>query len=152
MGKKRIIKKSTDELLAEREAVDTAVRTARESVKSRRVPAGRAQAYILATWNNTIVSITNFKGDVLAQASAGSLGFRGAKKSTPFAASRVGEAVAEKAKALGINRVSVTVRGIGSGRESAIRSLASHGLDVISIRDRTPIPHNGPRPPKPRRV
>lgn len=151
MGKKRIIRKTLEELSAEREAVEERVRRAGERVM-RRTPIGRAEAHILATWNNTIISITNLNGDVLAQASAGSIGFRGAKKSTPFAASRVAEAVAEKAKAIGVNRVAVSVRGIGAGRESAIRSLASHGLDIISLRDRTPIPHNGPRPPKPRRV
>jgi small subunit ribosomal protein S11 len=153
MGKKRIIKKTTEELVAERDAVDAAVRDAGvRGGGSRQAHVGRAHAYVLATWNNTIISITNMQGDVVAQSSAGAIGFRGAKKATPFAASRVAEAVAEKAKSLGINRVSVTVRGIGSGRESAVRSLASHGLDLLSIRDRTPIPHNGPRPPKPRRV
>ena len=152
MGKKRIIKKSIEELLAEREAVDSAVRGAGEGTRRRKGGIGRAEAHVLATWNNTIISITNLKGDVVAQSSAGGIGFRGSKKATPFAASRVAEAVAEKAKALGISRVAVIVRGIGAGRESAIRSLASHGLDVVSIRDRTPIAHNGPRPPKPRRV
>jgi small subunit ribosomal protein S11 len=151
MGKKRIIKKSFEELAAEREAVEERVRRAGEEV-GRRMPLGRAEVHILATWNNTIISLTNLKGDVIAQASAGSIGFQGTKKATPFAASRVAEVIAEKAKNLGISRVAVTVRGIGSGRESAIRSLASHGLDIVSIRDRTPIPHNGPRPPKPRRV
>ena len=151
MGKKRIIRKTTEELIAEREAVESAVRQAGDRA-IRRPTVGRAEAHILATWNNTIISVTNLKGEILAQSSAGAIGFRGAKKATPFAASRVAEAVAEKAKALGIFRVAVTVRGIGSGRESAIRSLASHGLDILSIRDRTPIPHNGPRPPKPRRV
>lgn len=152
MGKKRIIKKTTEELVAEREAVDAAVRDAGFRGGASRQHVGRAHAYVFASWNNTIISITNMQGDVVAQSSAGAIGFRGAKKATPFAASRVAEAVAEKAKSQGINRVSVTVRGIGSGRESAVRSLASHGLDLLSIRDRTPIPHNGPRPPKPRRV
>jgi len=151
MGKKRIIKKTTEELVAEREAVDAAVREAGEKSSSKR-SGGRGEAHILATWNNTLISITNVKGDVLAQSSAGAIGFKGSKKATPFAASRVAEAVAEKAKKAGVQRVAVTVRGIGAGRESAIRALASHGLDVVAIRDRTPIPHNGPRPPKPRRV
>lgn len=152
MGKKRTIQKSTEELLAERDAVDSAVKTAGDRVRRPKAGMGRAEAHILATWNNTIISITNLKGDVLVQSSAGAIGFKGSKKSTPFAASRVAEAVAEKAKALGISRVAVTVKGIGSGRESAVRALASHGLDVVSIRDRTPIPHNGPRARKPRRV
>ena len=152
MGKKRTIKKSTEELIAEREAVDSAVRDSGARVRKPKKGIGRAEAHVLSTWNNTIISITNLQGDVVAQSSAGAIGFKGSKKATPFAASRVAEAVAEKAKSLGISRVAVTVRGIGSGRESAIRSLASHGLDVVSIRDRTPIPHNGPRAPKPRRV
>lgn len=152
MGKKRIIRKTTEELIAEREAVESAVRQAGERGRGGRGAIGRAHAHILSTWNNTIISITDLQGNVLTQSSAGGIGFRGAKKATPFAASRVAEAVAEKAKALGISRVSVTVKGIGAGRESAIRSLASHGIDLLSIRDRTPIPHNGPRPPKPRRV
>lgn len=153
MGKKRIIKKSTDELIREREEVETAVRKVAETPSAMR-PRGASVgiAHVLATWNNTLISLCNERGDVLASSSAGSIGFRGTKKSTPFAASRVAEALAEKAKRAGINRVSVVVRGIGAGRESAIRSLASHGLDIMSIRDLTPIPHNGPRPPKPRRV
>lgn len=152
MGKKRTIKKSTEELIAEREAVDSAVRDSGTAVRKPKKGIGRAEAHVLSTWNNTIISITNLKGDLVAQSSAGAIGFKGSKKATPFAASRVAEAVAEKAKSLGVTRVAVTVRGIGAGRESAIRSLASHGLDVVSIRDRTPIPHNGPRAPKPRRV
>ncbi len=152
MGKKRTIEKSTDELMAEREAVDSAVKSSGDRVKKPKKGITRAEAHILSTWNNTIISITNLQGDVVAQSSAGAIGFKGSKKSTPFAASRVAEAVAEKAKSLGISRVAVTVKGIGAGRESAVRALASHGLDVITIRDRTPIPHNGPRARKPRRV
>ncbi|OHA47894.1 MAG: 30S ribosomal protein S11 [Candidatus Terrybacteria bacterium RIFCSPHIGHO2_01_FULL_48_17] len=126
-------------------------RVAEEGEGQRRGPA-TAVAHILATWNNTIISLTNEKGDVLAQTSAGAIGFSGTKKSTPFAASRVAEATAEKAKRVGVSRISVVVKGVGAGRESAIRSLASHGLELTSIRDKTPIPHNGPRAPKPRRV
>ncbi|OHA47139.1 MAG: 30S ribosomal protein S11 [Candidatus Terrybacteria bacterium RIFCSPLOWO2_01_FULL_44_24] len=111
-----------------------------------------AQVHILASYNNVIVSLTDEDGNVMAWSSSGTLGFRGSKKATPFAASRVAEAVAEKGKTLGVVSVSVFVKGIGSGRESAIRSLASHGLDIRAIQDVTPIPHNGPRPRKPRRV
>lgn len=152
MGKKRVAKKSTEELIQEREAVDQAVEEARQEKKSRKRQIGRGEVYVTATWNNTLLSLTDLQGNVVAQTSAGSIGFRGTKKSTPFAASRAAEALAEKAKGAGVQRVSVTVKGIGGGRESAIRSLASHGLEIISIRDRTPIPHNGPRRPKPRRV
>ena len=104
-----------------------------------------------ATYNNTIVSLTDDAGNVLGWASAGSMGFKGAKKSTPFAASKVVEAVVEKGKKAGMQDVAVYVKGIGSGRESAVRSLATH-LNLSSITDVTPIPHNGCRPPKVRRV
>ncbi|OGD32240.1 30S ribosomal protein S11 [Candidatus Azambacteria bacterium RIFCSPHIGHO2_02_FULL_52_12] len=109
------------------------------------------KAYVQATYNNTIVSLTDDAGNVLGWASAGSMGFKGAKKSTPFAASKVVEAVVEKGKKAGMQDVAVYVKGIGSGRESAVRSLATH-LNLSSITDVTPIPHNGCRPPKVRRV
>ena len=152
MGKKRIVTQNTDELIKEREEVETAVRKVVAQNSPPKVGAVLGVAHILATWNNTLISLSNERGDVLAHSSAGAVGFKGTKKSTPFAASRVAEALAEKAKRVGVSRISVVVRGIGAGRESAIRSLASHGLDITSIRDLTPLPHNGPRPPKPRRV
>lgn len=151
MGKKRIIKKTAEELLKEREGVEEAVRRAAERGAKRRVT-GRVFANVLASYNNVIISLCDARGNVLAWSSSGAIGFTGTKKATPFAASRVAEAIAERARAIGIGEVTVLVKGIGSGRESAIRSLASHGLDIVSIKDVTPIPHNGPRPPKPRRV
>lgn len=108
--------------------------------------------YIQATFNNTIVTITDLKGNTVAWASAGGLGFRGAKKSTPFAAQTTAEAAAQKAMESGLREVNVVVKGPGVGRESAIRSLGALGLKVNSIRDVTPIPHNGCRPRKARRV
>lgn len=108
--------------------------------------------YIQATFNNTIVTITDLKGNAVAWASAGGLGFRGAKKSTPFAAQTTAEAAAQKAMESGLREVNVFVKGPGVGRESAIRSLGALGLKVKSIRDVTPIPHNGCRPRKARRV
>lgn len=108
--------------------------------------------YIQATFNNTIVTITDLKGNTVAWASAGGLGFRGAKKSTPFAAQTTAEAAAQKAMENGLREVNVFVKGPGVGRESAIRSLGVLGLKVKSIRDVTPIPHNGCRPRKARRV
>lgn len=108
--------------------------------------------YIQATFNNTIVTITDLKGNTVAWASAGGLGFRGAKKSTPFAAQTTAEAAAQKAMDSGLREVNVFVKGPGVGRESAIRSLGALGLKVKSIRDVTPIPHNGCRPRKARRV
>lgn len=109
-------------------------------------------AHILATFNNTIVSITDRSGNVLFWASCGSAGFSGSKKSTPFAAQVTAEGVARKAVEHGMKTVEVTVKGPGSGRESAIRALQAAGLSISVIRDTTPIPHNGCRPPKRRRV
>jgi small subunit ribosomal protein S11 len=109
-------------------------------------------AYIKATFNNTLVTITNMNGDVVTWGSAGKAGFKGSKKSTPFAATVSAEQVGREAYNLGVRRVHVRVQGPGSGRESAIQALSAAGLQVRSIRDITPIPHNGCRAPKKRRV
>jgi small subunit ribosomal protein S11 len=109
-------------------------------------------AHIKATFNNTLVTITDSQGNVVAWGSSGKAGFKGSKKSTPFAATVAAEAVGREAVNLGMKRVHVRVQGPGSGRESAIQALAAAGLQVRSIRDVTPIPHNGCRPPKKRRV
>ncbi len=111
-----------------------------------------ANVYIQATFNNTIVTITDLKGNAVSWASAGGLGFRGAKKSTPYAAQTTAETAAKKAMDFGLREVHVYVKGPGVGRESAVRSLGALGLSVRSIRDVTPIPHNGCRPRKSRRV
>ena len=109
-------------------------------------------AFVQATFNNTIVTITDPAGNVVAWASAGSVGFKGSRKSTPFAAQTAAENAAQKAMAHGMKQVRVYVRGPGAGREAAIRSLQAAGLEVTAITDVTPIPHNGCRPPKRRRV
>lgn len=109
-------------------------------------------AHIQSTFNNTIVSITDVKGELVSWASAGTVGFKGTKKGTPFAAQMAAEACARKAMEHGMKRIDVFVKGPGSGRETAIRSLQAVGLDVSLIKDVTPIPHNGCRPPKRRRV
>lgn len=109
-------------------------------------------AHIQATFNNTIITITDFKGNVLACSSAGRIGFKGSRKSTPFAAQLAGNSAAREAMGLGVRRVQVRVKGPGSGREAAIRSLQAAGLEITAIRDVTPIPHNGCRAPKRRRV
>ena len=109
-------------------------------------------AHIHATFNNTIVTLTDRQGNVVSWSSAGSAGFKGSRKSTPFAAQTAAEAAARKAMDLGLKSVEVCVRGPGSGREAAIRSLQAVGLEITAIRDVTPIPHNGCRPPKRRRV
>ena len=112
----------------------------------------RGAAHIHSSFNNTIVTITDTNGNALAWASAGGLGFRGSKKSTPFAAQSAAETAANNAKEYGLKTVEVYVKGPGAGREAAIRSLQTAGLEVTMIKDVTPIPHNGCRPPKRRRV
>ena len=120
--------------------------------KKARVSDSNGVAHIKATFNNTIISITDNKGQVLSWASAGRAGFKGSKKSTPFAAQQAAATAAKEAMDMGLRKVEVWVKGPGSGREAAIRSLSAAGLEVTMIRDVTPIPHNGCRPPKRRRV
>ena len=120
--------------------------------KRPKLSVARGVAYVKATFNNTLVTITDTNGDVLVNASGGSCGFKGSRKSTPFAAQQAAEQAAVKARKLGIVEVEVKVKGPGSGRESAIRALQAAGLRIVSIEDATPIPHNGCRPPKKRRV
>lgn len=124
--------------------------TVKKRREKRTVDAGNV--YIQATFNNTIVTITDLNGNALSWASAGGLGFAGPKKSTPFAAQTVVEAAVQKAQNYGLREVNVFVKGPGAGRESAIRALGTKGLKVRSIKDVTPIPHNGCRPKKTRRV
>lgn len=112
----------------------------------------QAIATVKATFNNTVISITDLNGDVLCWASAGTIGFKGSRKSTPFAAQRTAESAAEKAQKLGVRQIEVRVKGPGSGRESAIRALQAAGLEIKAIEDVTPLPHNGCRPKKRRRV
>ncbi len=119
--------------------------TKKRKVK-KNVPVG--VAHIHSTFNNTIVTVTDLSGNALAWSSAGALGFKGSKKSTPFAAGMVSEAAGKAAMDCGVQKVNVEVKGPGPGREAAIRSLAVAGLEIISIKDVTPIPHNGCRPPK----
>jgi len=149
MGKKRIIKQSEEELLKEREKVEAKVK---KEVKETLKKIKKGRVYIFSSYNNTIITLTDLGGNVLGWASAGSIGFKGTKKATPFAASRVAEAITQIVYKIGIEKIEVLVKGIGSGRESAIRSLAARGLEIVSIKDMTPIPHNGCRPPKVRRL
>ncbi|OGO04306.1 MAG: 30S ribosomal protein S11 [Chloroflexi bacterium RBG_13_54_9] len=114
------------------------------------VPVGRA--YVQSTFNNTIITLTDPSGNVIASASPGAVGFKGSRKSTPYAAQIAAEDAARKGMEQGLRQVDVFVKGIGSGREAAIRSLQAAGLNILSIRDVTPIPHNGCRPPKRRRI
>jgi small subunit ribosomal protein S11 len=120
--------------------------------KKKKYTGGVAKAYILSTFNNTIVNITDEKGNTLAWSSAGVSGFKGTKKGTPFAAQMTAASVGRKVMGIGIKQVAIFVKGPGPGRETAIRGLQSSGLSIITIKDITPIPHDGCRPPKLRRV
>jgi small subunit ribosomal protein S11 len=125
---------------------------AKKTKKRERRVLNYAHVHIKASFNNTIVTVTDSDGDVVAWASAGTVGFKGTRKSTPFAAGVAADNVAQRVKELGLSRVDVFVKGPGQGRETAIRALQAAGLEVGSIKDVTPIPHNGCRPPKRRRV
>lgn len=144
MGKKRIVKKGGGSV--------------NEGLKSRslsRVPKKKVVAgtlYVQSTYNNTKLLLTDKKGSALISSSSGALGFKGAKKGTPFAAAKVGELLGEKASLMGMKEVNVVVKGVGSGRESSIRAFSTKGIDLTAITDKTPVPHNGPRPRKARRV
>ncbi len=140
MGKKRIVKSSDGKA------------SAKSTAKAAKKKVAEGVLFVEATFNNTKVSLADKKGNVLFWSSSGALGFKGAKKGTPFAAAKVGDVLAEKAETVGLKEVEVVVKGVGTGRESAIRSFISRGIDITSIKDKTPVPHNGPRPPKPRRV
>lgn len=144
MGKKRIVKKSGG-------GVDKG-KVSRSLSRVPRKNVGAGKLYIQSTYNNTKLILTDKKGDALAWSSSGSLGFKGAKKGTPFAAAKIGELIGDKAELMGVKEVDVVVKGIGPGRESAIRGFSSKGIDIVSIKDETPVPHNGPRQKKPRRV
>lgn len=143
MGKKRIVKTNETGL---------AEKTSNQGVKSSKKRLETGILYVQSTYNNTKVLLTDKKGNACAFSSSGALGFKGAKKGTPFAAAKVGEMLAEKALAMGVKEVSVVINGVGSGRESAVRGFISKGIALNTVRDMTPVPHNGPKPPKPRRV
>lgn len=144
MGKKRIIKKSGKGLDQGRKE-----RALSKAVKKR---IEKGILHVGATFNNTKLVLTDEKGNAIVSSSAGALGFSGARKSTPYAATKVGELIGEKAVAIGLKEASVIIRGVGAGRESALRGFASKGIAVRAIKDATPMAHNGPRAPKPRRV
>lgn len=153
MGKKKILNQTEEQLLAETNKVDAVIeKGAGASSKAGKRISKRGKAYVDATYNNTRITITDENGNVLAWSSAGSLGFKGAKKSTPYAATKVAKAVMDKIQKIGMQEIEVFVRGIGSGRESATRSLANMGLHIYAIKDITPVPHNGCKARKPRRV
>lgn len=144
MGKKRIIKTEGEK----GEAIENKV----EIKASGKKKVSSGVLYVESTFNNTKISLTDDRGNVLMWATSGSLGFKGAKKGTPFAAAKIGETLGQKAFDLGLKEIAVVVKGVGSGRESAIRGFVTKGFTIKSIRDTTPVPHNGPKPKKPRRV
>lgn len=152
MGKKKVTTQSEDAAVKETKAVDGAATKAAPAASRKAKKVQEGKVYVNATYNNTVVTVTDNTGNVLAWASAGSLGFSGPKKATPFASSKVISAITEKIQASGPKDITVIVKGIGSGRDSAIRSLINNGFNILSIKDATPVPHNGPRPPKTRRV
>jgi small subunit ribosomal protein S11 len=143
MGKKKVAQKSGD-------TSEGKIQLSNIKTPKKKVDAGRL--YVEATYNNTKVQFTDTSGNTLTWSSAGSLGFKGARKGTPFAAAKVGELVGEVARQMGVKSVHVIIKGAGSGRESAIRGFMSKGITLNVIEDRTPIPFGGPRPAKPRRV
>ncbi len=146
MGKIKIITKEKEEN-NEVKAVET---SSKVKVPKKKVIAGTL--HVEATFNNTKVVLSDKEGNTLFWTSAGALGFKGAKKGTPFAASKAGSVIGEKAKALGIKEVDAKVKGVGSGREPTIRAFMAYDIELTSIRDITPVPHNGPKAKKPRRV
>jgi small subunit ribosomal protein S11 len=142
MGKKRIVKKGEESGASESKA----------SSKSSKRKLEAGVLYVQSTYNNTKLLLADMKGNSIMWSSSGALGFKGAKKGTPFAAAKVGETLADKAQVIGLKDISVVVNGVGSGRESSIRAFVSRGINILTIKDVTPVPHNGPKPPKPRRV
>lgn len=143
MGKKRIIKKAGGSDVA-------GTSRALNRIPKRKLASGKLN--VLATFNNTLVTLTDPKGNAVMSASSGALGFKGSRKSTPFAAAKVGEIIGEKAQQMGMKDAEVVVRGVGAGRESALRAFSGKGIGITRIIDMTPVPFNGPRPRKARRV
>ncbi len=144
MGKKRIVKKNSS-------GVDSALK-ARSLAKVMKKKIVEGTLFVESSYNNTRLSLADRFGNILAWSSSGALGFKGAKKGTPFAAGKIGELIGEKAQQAGLKEVEVVVKGVGSGRESAIRAFSAFGVDIVSIIDKTPVPHNGPKARKPRHV
>lgn len=139
---------------AETEVSDVKKLAAQKALRGKKIKyrLSRGKAYIQSTYNNTIVTVCDLKGNVIAWSSAGALGFKGPKRATPYAATEIVKFVLEKIQNTGLRELSLYVKGIGGGKEAAIRAFATGGMTILSIKDVTPIPHNGPRPPKVRRV
>jgi len=149
MGKKRVVKTVTTSEVGVEAKLESVI-GGEQKHSRKRFDSGIL--YVESTYNNTKLTLTDSKSNTIAWSSSGSLGFKGAKKGTPFAAAKVGETLALKAQNLGIKEVKVVIKGVGSGRESAIRGFISKGINLVTIQDKTAVPHNGPKPPKPRRT
>lgn len=152
MGKKRVAQKTEQETLKESDAIEKTTAEKTSQTVGHKQKHERGKIFVQASYNNTIMTVTDPQGNVITWMSAGTLGFSGPKKSTPFAASKVASAIAEKVQKSGPATVEVYVKGVGAGRDQAVRSLAANGFNIVSVKDTTPIPHNGPRPKKARRV
>ncbi len=152
MGKKKVINQKEEDILKEKDELDSALKKneSKEITKKGVYPFGKI--YIYSSYNNTKITVTDHLGNVLVWSSAGHLQFKGPKKATSFAAAKVAESIAQKIKKLHIPEFKVYIKGLGAGRESALRSFIAQDFNIISIKDITPVPHGGCRPPKVRRV
>lgn len=152
MGKIRVAQQTSEDAIAESDQQQDVLTKAKAKRKGKGKKIDRGNFYVNATYNNVSISVADKGGNVIAWSSSGSAGFKGPRKSTPYAASRVAEIVKEKVASYDFEEVHLFIKGIGTGRDSAIRSLVGSGLKITAIKDVTSIPHNGCRPPKPRRT
>jgi small subunit ribosomal protein S11 len=150
MGKKRVIKKGEEIPEGQKAVGGTAPKARKKGGVAKKLQEGRV--YIYCSYNNTLITLTDDLGNVVTTASAGAIGFKGTKKATPFAASKVAENISALAQSKGVERLRIILKGVGSGRDSALRSIGAKGFDILSVEDKTPVPHNGPRARKVRRV
>ncbi len=152
MGKKRVINQKEEDILKEKETLDSALKKTESKEATKKGGYSIGKIYIYSSYNNTKITVTDSVGNVLAWSSAGHLQFKGPKKATSFAAAKVAESIVQKIKKLRIPEFQVYIKGLGSGRESALRSFIAQDFNITSIKDITPVPHGGCRPPKVRRV
>ncbi|HCI05513.1 MAG: SSU ribosomal protein S11P [Parcubacteria group bacterium GW2011_GWC1_45_9] len=150
MGKKAVIKENVSETLKEQEKIETNIKKSGGAAQSKKLESSKF--YIASSYNNTLITVTDDKGNVLAWSSAGNLGFKGPRKATPYAATSIVDGLLQKLKKFDLGKVSIFVKGVGGGREAAVRALINNNLNIQVIRDVTPIAHNGPRKKKARRV
>ena len=151
LQKKAVIKEDVSESLKEQEKIESNIKKSSGSASASK-KFESSKFYIASTYNNTIITVTDDKGAVLAWSSSGNLGFKGPRKATPYAATSIVEGLIQKLKKFDLGKISILVKGVGGGREAAVRALINQGLDIQSIKDVTPVAHNGPRRKKARRV